>query len=101
MKLKTTKTQDLTEQARKLVPDPTKLKKSNSNRRPGSSASTLSRRQAKYLRNRLKKFGYRTLFHYLLSDHWRDLKERYAATVHLTGKDAGYRKRGLPQTCVV
>jgi hypothetical protein len=83
------------------MPSPTKLCKSNTNRAPASRPSNLSRRQAKFLKNRLKKDGCRNLFEYLVSDHWWDLKERYRATVHLTGQDAGYRKRGLPQTCVV
>ena len=81
--------------------DPTKLCKSNATRPPASPPSNLSARQRKLVRNQLTKHGYRSLFHYLLSDHWKQVKEEYRATVHLTGKDAGYRKRGRPQSCVV
>lgn len=91
----------LTEVAQKLIPDPTKLKKSNAGRDPGSPSPNLSKRQTKFLNRQLAKFGYPTLFHYLLSEHWRDLKERYFATVHLTGENAGYWTQGMPQTCVV
>jgi hypothetical protein len=84
-----------------LFPDPTKLKKSNATRDQASPSSNLSKRQSKLLKNQLRKHGYTSLFHYLLSDHWREMKERYWATVHLTGDDIGYYKRGLPQACVV
>ena len=98
----------LTQEEAKLVqgwkgrfPDPTKLFKSNSDRAPASPPTTLSKTQKKYLGRQLRRFGYSSLSVYLLSEDWREVKERYRATVHLTGEDTGYWKRGLPQTCVV
>lgn len=88
--------QDVTEQdleklaklSEAAFPDPTKLRKSNTSRRPGSAASNLSKNQQKKLVRQLGKFGYRRLFDYLRSPEFKELKERY-------------RGSGLPQKCVV
>ena len=67
-------------------------------RKLGSPPPGMSNRQAKYLRNRLSMLGFRSYLDYLESDHWKDMKARYRASVR---PEPGYREQGLPQTCIV
>jgi len=56
-------------------------------RRPGSPPRT-SKRQTKFLKQRLNTLGYGSYFEYLKSDRWVETKTRY-------------RGAGLPQSCLV
>jgi hypothetical protein len=58
-------------------------------RRPGSPPKT-SKRQAAFLKNRLKKLGFDNYMAYLLSPEWASVRERYRT-----------ESNNLPQKCVV
>jgi hypothetical protein len=72
--------------------------KTNTTRKTNSRPPKLSKSQAKHLKRQLPKFGFHTLGQYLLSERWEKTKERYSRSAT---PEPGYKKRGLPQKCVV